>query len=136
MLLAACSGDNTPAEKAQASTPTASTSPSAPASIFQSLDSRTAQALIDQRQDLLIVDLRESREMREGYIAGSLMVPMSALSKGTKSLPADRPMLLVCAVGGRSYAVGRYFSSKGYPEIYNLKGGISAWKKAGLPLKY
>jgi rhodanese-related sulfurtransferase len=136
MLVVACSGDNAPAEKTSAPTPTASASPSAPASIFQSLDSRTAQVLIDQRQDLLIVDLREAREIREGYIADSLMIPMSALSKGTKSLPSDRPLLLVCAVGGRSYAVGRYFSSKGYPEIYNLKGGISAWKKAGLPLKY
>jgi rhodanese-related sulfurtransferase len=106
------------------------------ANIFQSIDSRTAQTLIKQRQDLLIVDLRESKELREGYIAGSKMIPVSALSKGTMGLPADRPLLLVCAVGGRSYGVGQYFSSKGYPEIYNLKGGISAWKKAGLPLQY
>jgi rhodanese-related sulfurtransferase len=136
MLVTACSGDNAPAEKTQAPTTPAPRSAPETAKIFQSLDSRTAQVLIDQRQDLLIVDLREANELREGYIADSAMIPMSALSKGTKSLPADRPLLLVCAVGGRSYAVGRYFSSKGYPEIYNLKGGISAWKKAGLPLKY
>jgi rhodanese-related sulfurtransferase len=31
--------------------------------------------------------------------------------------------------------VGQYFSGKGYGEIYNLDGGISAWKAAGLPLQ-
>ena len=136
LMLAACSGDKESAKKGPS--PTASTQQSAPVAgnIFQSIDSRAAQALIKQRQNLLVVDLREAKELREGYIAGSEMIPMSALSKGTRSLPADRPLLLVCAVGGRSYGVGRYFSNKGYPEIYNLKGGISAWKKAGLPLQY
>jgi len=138
LVTVACSGDNGSAEKAPAPTASASPPRSAPAtgSIFQSLDSRAAQALIGKRQGLLVVDLREAKELREGYIAGSVLIPMSALSKGTKSLPADRPLLLVCAVGGRSYGVGRYFSAKGYPEIYNLQGGISAWKKAGLPLQY
>ena len=89
-----------------------------------------------QRKDLLLVDLREASELKEGYISGSLLMPMSQLAKGTSSLSADRPLLLICAVGGRSFAVGRYFSAKGYPEIYNLKGGISAWKRAGLPLQY
>ena len=51
------------------------------------------------------------------------------------TLPTGQPLLLICAVGGRSYAVGRYFSGKGYGEIYNLAGGISAWKAAGLPLQ-
>ena len=135
MMVTACSGDNGPAEKT--STPaTAPRSAQVAGNIFESLDSRAAQVLIEQRQDLLVVDLREQSELREGYIAGSVLIPMSALSKGTKSLPADRPLLLVCAVGGRSYGVGRYFASKGYPELYNLKGGISAWKKAGLPVQY
>ena len=92
--------------------------------------------MIASRKDLLVVDLREPAELKEGYIEGSELIPVSALSRGTKSLPSDRPLLLVCAIGGRSYGVGRYFSLKGYPEIYSLEGGIANWKKAGLPLKY
>jgi rhodanese-related sulfurtransferase len=104
--------------------------------IFRTITPAEAKAMMEQRKDLILVDIREAREMREGYIAGSQLIPMSALAKGTESLPADKPLLLVCAVGGRSYGVGRYFSAKGYPEIYNLKGGISAWKQAGLSLKH
>lgn len=104
--------------------------------VFRTVSPKEAQAMIANRPELLVVDLREAGELKEGYIDGSVLIPISALSKGTKSLPADQPLLLVCAVGGRSYGVGRYFSLKGYPEIYNLQGGIDDWKKAGLPLKY
>lgn len=137
----ACSGGEQKPEQTKAAGTAArqvvsvtKTSRSAP--VFRSINSREAQSLIDQKKDLLLVDLREAGELKEGYIAGSVLIPMSQLAKGTSSLPADRPLLLICAVGGRSFGVGRYFSAKGYPEIYNLKGGVSAWKKAGLPLQY
>jgi len=92
--------------------------------------------MLGNRQDLLLIDVREPDELREGYIEGSRLIPMSDLAKGRASLPTGQPMLLVCAVGGRSYGIGQYYYRKGYPEIYNLSGGISAWKKAGLPLQY
>jgi rhodanese-related sulfurtransferase len=54
--------------------------------------------------------------------------------KGTVPLPKDKPILLVCAVGGRSYVAAQVMSRQGFQEVYNLSGGISAWVKAGLPL--
>ena len=137
LTTAACSGDKK-AESAVAPAHPATATQSAPADgkIFKTLTPREAQSMIASRKDLLVVDLREPAELKEGYIEGSELIPVSALSRGTKSLPSDRPLLLVCAIGGRSYGVGRYFSLKGYPEIYSLEGGIANWKKAGLPLKY
>ncbi len=131
----ACSGEKGESSAAPAQTKTAQAAATT-GSIFRTLPPLEAQAMIAKRPELLVVDLREPGELKEGYIEGSVLIPVSALSKGTKSLPANRPLLLVCAVGGRSYGVGRYFSLKGYPEIYNLQGGIDNWKKAGLPLKY
>jgi len=104
--------------------------------IFRSIPPKEAKALMESRKDLLLIDVRGPEEMREGYIAGSRLIPIAELARGRMSLPAGNPLLLICAVGGRSYAVGQYFSRKGYPEIYNLQGGISAWKEAGLPLKH
>jgi rhodanese-related sulfurtransferase len=83
----------------------------------------------------MLVDVRAPEELSGGSISGSRLIPFSDLAQGRQTLPAGRPLLLICAVGGRSYAVGRYFSGKGYGEIYNLAGGISAWKAAGLPLQ-
>jgi rhodanese-related sulfurtransferase len=132
-----CSGDKG-AESAAAPAQPASAAQVAPATgnIFKTLSPKEAQAMIASRPDLLVVDLREPAELKEGYIEGSVLIPVSALSSGAKSLPSNQPLLLVCAVGGRSYGVGRYFSLKGYPEIYSLQGGINNWKKDGLPLKY
>jgi rhodanese-related sulfurtransferase len=81
------------------------------------------------------VDVRSPEELSAGSIPGSQLIPFGELARGRMSLPAGQPLLLICAVGGRSYAVGQYFSGKGYREIYNLSGGIRAWKAAGLELQ-
>lgn len=103
--------------------------------IFRSLSPQEAKSLIETRNDLVLVDVRSPQELYEGSIPGSQLMPFGELAQGRMTLPTGHPILLICAVGGRSYAVGRYFSGKGYGEIYNLAGGISAWKAAGLPLQ-
>jgi len=103
--------------------------------VLRSLSPQEAKALIENRKDLVLVDVRSPQELSGGSIAGSQLMPFGELAQGRMTLPAGKPLLLICAVGGRSYAVGQYFSGKGYGEIYNLTGGISAWKAAGLPLQ-
>ena len=105
------------------------------APVFRTLSPPEAKALIEARKDLVLVDVRSPQELSEGSIPGSQLIPFAELAQGRMTLPTGRPLLLICAVGGRSYAVGQYFSGKGYGEIYNLAGGISAWKAAGLPLQ-
>ena len=103
--------------------------------VFRSLSPQEAKSLIESRKDLVLVDVRSPQELHEGSIPGSRLLPFGELAVGRMTLPTGKPLLLICAVGGRSYAVGQYFSGKGYGEIYNLSGGISAWKAAGLPLQ-
>ncbi len=104
--------------------------------IFKSISPVEAQKMMKEQKDLLVVDVRSPQELRSGYIEGSVLIPFWEIAKGKSSLPADKPILLVCAVGGRSYGLGQTLSRNGWPVIYNLSGGISAWKQAGLPLKY
>lgn len=104
--------------------------------VYASITPAETQQLIQQRKDLLIVDVRSPEELKEGKIKDSQLVPFWNIMKGQHQLPRDRPLLLVCAVGGRSYGAMQILSKQGYPEIYNLKGGISAWKNSRLPLVY
>ena len=92
--------------------------------------------LIKQKKDLFIIDVRSPEELREGKIENSTLIPFMDIMKGNYTIPEDRPLLLICAVGGRSYAAMQILSHKGYKEIYNLQGGIAAWKQANLPLVY
>jgi rhodanese-related sulfurtransferase len=103
---------------------------------FQSLSPAAAKQLIERRKDLMIVDVRSPEELKEGAIADSVLIPFWQILRGEQALPKDKPLLLVCAVGGRSFAVAQVLKGKGYTELFNLGGGIEAWKKEGLPLKY
>lgn len=113
-----------------------STSQRGAADSFKSISPNEAKQLIDSRKGLLLLDVRTPQELKQnGAIPGSRLVPLWAIFKNQLTLPKDKPIILVCAVGGRSYAAGRMLKKYGYKEIYNLSGGITAWKKAGLPLQ-
>ncbi|MDX2434819.1 MAG: rhodanese-like domain-containing protein [Desulfobacterales bacterium] len=105
-------------------------------SLFKTVTPQEAKNLIESRKDMLLIDVRGQDELSEGYIEGSTLMPLWAIIKGTQRPPQDKPILLICAVGGRSLALGQLMSKNGWNEVYNLKGGISAWKGAELPLKY
>ena len=104
--------------------------------IFKTVTPEEAKNLIESRKDLLIIDVRGQDELSEGYISGSTLMPLWDIIKGSQRPPKDKPILLICAIGGRSLALGQLMSKNGWDEVYNLKGGISAWKEAKLPLKY
>jgi rhodanese-related sulfurtransferase len=102
----------------------------------RSIRSSDAAVLLERHQDMLILDVRTSNELREGSIEGSVLVPFWSLVQSTENLPRNRPVMVVCAVGGRSYAAGQLLVRNDFEQVYNLRGGISAWKRAGLPVKY
>ena len=105
-------------------------------SLFKTVTPKEAKNLIENRGDLLLIDVRGQDELTQGYIEGSTLMPLWAIIKGTQRPPQNKPILLICAVGGRSLALGQLMSKNGWNEVYNLKCGISAWKDAKLPLKY
>lgn len=107
-----------------------------PAAPFRSITVAEAKALIEKRPDIVILDIRTPEELREGAIEGSTLVPFWAIMQNKLKLPKETPIVLVCAVGGRSYAAGQMLVKYGYKEVYNVSGGLVAWKEAGLPVKY
>jgi len=103
---------------------------------FSSVSVAEARQMLESRNDIALIDVRSPQELREGKIEGSTLIPFTDLLKGNHNLQKDRPRMLVCAVGGRSYYAGQVLASNGFREVYNLSGGMSAWKKAGYPVKY
>lgn len=93
-----------------------------------------AKALLESRSEVVIIDVRSPQEFSQGALPGSVLVPFFDAMRGRILLPKDTPLLLVCAVGGRSLAVGRYLALQGFQEVYNLKGGLDAWQVQRVPL--
>ena len=79
----------------------------------------------------LLLDVREHEEWVHGRAPGAVHVPMSELR--TDSVPRDRPVLVICRVGGRSAAVADALAGLGYDAV-NVTGGMQAWASAGLPV--
>ena len=95
-------------------------SSSADGNVFKSVSPSEAMNMMKNRENLLVVDVRAPLELRNGYIDGPTLIPFWEILKGKRSLPTDKPILLVCDVGGRSYGIGELLYRNGWPEIYNL----------------
>lgn len=101
---------------------------------FRTVTPLEAKTLIETRKDLLLVDVRSPEEFQGGSLPGATLIPFWDFAKGRYNIPRDRPILLICAVGGRSLACGQLLASKGHREVYNLKGGLDAWAEQRIPL--
>jgi rhodanese-related sulfurtransferase len=90
-----------------------------------------AERLADR--NVLVIDVRQPTEWRRGHIDGSLNLPLTQLTSRLHRLPNDKPVVTVCATGHRSALAARTLQRAGY-QAENLKGGMRAWSRAGLPL--
>jgi glyoxylase-like metal-dependent hydrolase (beta-lactamase superfamily II)/rhodanese-related sulfurtransferase len=88
---------------------------------------------IEEERDVVVVDVREPSEWREGHVAGALHLPMLEAVKRLSELPADRPKAVMCAGGLRSSTVISALERQGVRGCLNVTGGMTAWLKAGLP---
>ncbi|MEL6561126.1 MAG: molybdopterin-synthase adenylyltransferase MoeB [Bacteroidota bacterium] len=80
-----------------------------------------------------LIDVRETTEYEVGNI-GAESMPLSVLESLTEKIATDRPVVIHCKSGARSKKAISLLSKKyGYANLYNLTGGILAWKEKYAP---
>jgi rhodanese-related sulfurtransferase len=89
--------------------------------------------LVGQGKDLYLLDVRTFGEYQQARLDGARLIPIDQLVKRINEIPREQPVLVYCAVGSRSAQVVNYLARQGYPEVYNLSGGIYAWANRGYP---
>ena len=96
------------------------------------LDPDEARKFMEQHDEgsYTLLDVRQPWEYEEDHIPGATLVPLGDLKEGTQDLDPDRPTLVYCAVGGRSRVAAQLLSGRGFEEVYNLAGGIKAYRGA------
>lgn len=100
--------------------------------VLQTLSPSQATALIRSRENLAVVDVRTPQEREKYRLQGSQLILLGDLVRGQHELLTNQPILLYCAVGGRSALAARILNNQGFQEVYNLAGGIEAWLNSGL----
>ncbi|OKY76105.1 MAG: hypothetical protein BM485_02320 [Desulfobulbaceae bacterium DB1] len=135
LALTGCSNEETGAAQTPSQGQNTAVAGGQPAT-FRSIPVSEAKKILESRNDIAVLDIRTPPELREGAIPGSTLVPFWAIMQNKLNLPLETPIMLICAVGGRSYAAGQILARYGYREVYNVSGGLVSWKEAGYPVKY
>jgi rhodanese-related sulfurtransferase len=83
----------------------------------------------------VLIDVRSEAEVATGSLknARNIVYDDSFVNK-ISELPKDQPTFLYCAAGKRSAKAAAILEKAGFKEVYQLSGGLNAWKDAKLPL--
>ncbi len=85
-------------------------------------------------QQVILLDVRGAGEYRDGYIAGSMNIPLGYVERSLQAIPTDRPVLVQCQAGTRSAVAASVLQTHGYKQVTDVVGGFEAWQKAGYPI--
>lgn len=83
----------------------------------------------------LLIDVRSAADYEREHIPGSRLLPLEALAARYDELPRDQLIVLICGGGSRSEVGCEQLAQLGFTRVANLRGGLSAWKRAGLPYR-
>lgn len=89
------------------------------------------------RENALVIDVREAADYARGHVIGAKNVPLGELiaRSGDFEKYKARPVILVCASGSRSGSALATLRNRGFTKVANLAGGFAAWQQAGLPVE-
>ena len=88
-----------------------------------------------KNEAVMLLDVREPREWKEGYVEGAERIFFGELSEKTESLSKDKWIAVMCSVGNRSSIGASILKRKGFKEVYNVLGGMTAWENLVYPTK-
>ena len=78
-------------------------------------------------EDVVLLDVREHDELEIAAVAGARHIPMRDVPARLAELDADKPLVVMCHLGGRSRRVAEYLAANGFTKVFNLGGGIDSW---------
>ncbi len=97
----------------------------------------TPQQVSTLAEGARIIDTREMSEFTGelGHIPGAELVPMGTIEHACKDWDKLAPLVLVCRSGSRSGRATQMLKRMGFIEVVNVKGGMVAYCRAGLPVE-
>ena len=97
----------------------------------------TDAVMLINRKDAVVIDVRDDTEFASGHVTNARHVPEKQLDERIKELEKfkAKPVIVSCANGRRSASVADSLRKQGFAEVVALRGGISAWVQAGMPLE-
>ncbi|MDR1660856.1 MAG: rhodanese-like domain-containing protein [Azoarcus sp.] len=92
--------------------------------------------MLINREDAVVVDVRDQGDFEQGHLPNARHLPLAELGRRTGELEKfrARPLIFYCGSGSRAATAIATLKKAGFEKLYNLRGGLFEWEKAGQPL--
>ncbi|MFP4102785.1 rhodanese-like domain-containing protein [Coleofasciculus sp.] len=97
---------------------------------LQEINAQTLKQWLD-RQQVMLIDVREPGEYASEHIPGAKLMPLSKLAPGEVKPETNQQVVLYCQSGNRSKQAAQKFFESGFESVNHLQGGLPSWKSAG-----
>jgi len=100
------------------------------------LTAERADSLLRAMPDIQLLDVRTASEYGNGHLknARNFDVRDSTFAQRLNQLDPNKPVLVYCLSGGRSAKASSLMASRGFRQVYDMKGGYAKWTAAGKPV--
>lgn len=93
------------------------------------------QKKLGETKNAFLLDVRTPEEVANGKIEGASNVVFDDQFTSKISLIPKQPIFIYCAGGVRSAKAAKILRGNGYTQVFELEGGLNAWKEAKLPVR-
>ena len=99
------------------------------------ISAQAAVSLIN-RDEALVVDIRDRKDFNEGRITGAINIPLASLKSRVTELSKfkDKQIIVVDKMGQHAAMAVKQLNAEGFSNVVRLNGGITDWKASNLPL--
>jgi rhodanese-related sulfurtransferase len=98
--------------------------------LSQNIDTHTVETL-RQRDDVVVIDVREDWEYEAGHIPGATLIPLAQIPGRMSEIPTDKTVIAVCRSGNRSGQATQFLRQQGFDNVHNMQGGMLTWEQNG-----
>src|SRR5690349_2254437 len=101
---------------------------------FRRIQPEEARSLIESGK-ATAVDVREPWEYEKDHIAGAKSIPLARIINSPGTQITEDHVVFICEVGQRSGVAAEVAASLGFENLYNMEGGMTAWRNQGYPVE-
>lgn len=94
------------------------------------------EAVTLMNNDAVVIDLRNAEAFSRGHIVNAKNIPFDEFGAQQDKIAGfkGKPIIAVCDAGSSSNKAVDSLRKTGFESVYGLKGGMTAWTQAGLPV--
>jgi len=94
-----------------------------------SIEPQSLKQMVDEGQDFVLLDVRESWESQMACIPGTILIPLRNLPRRVNELNPRQEIVVYCHHGVRSLDAAYLLQQLGFKRVVSLIGGIDQWSR-------